>query len=110
MALIPAKKKSGDYPAAWDKLTVKSIQGIVIEYKKDIQGKPGANAITLEVKDKLFTVWIDKVLLGYEEYYVPGAEIKFTYLGKKKGSRGFEFNDYTVEIEDEPTDIVKESK
>lgn len=95
-----SKKSNGDYPAKWEKVIGVPISGTVIEYKKDIMGKPGSNAVTIETEDGNVTVWIDKVLLDYEENYKPGTKIQFTWLGKKKSKRGFDFNDYKVEIDD----------
>lgn len=101
MAFKSVPKKNGDFPARWLKEEQPTIEGTVIDYKQNIMGKPGSDAITLENEKGKFTVWLDKVLKDYVDQFCLGAVVRITYLGKKKSKNGLNsFNDYQVEIDD----------
>jgi hypothetical protein len=105
MAFKKLAKKNGDYPARWLKEEQPTIEGTVIDFRKDIMGKPGSDAITVENADGKFTVWLDKVLHDYAEYFVLGATVRITFLGKQKSKNGINsFNNYEVEVDDVVSD------
>ncbi len=110
MAFKKANKTGGgDYPAKWQKDTQKVIEGTVVEFKQDIMGKPGSNAIVLETKEGPFTVWLDKVLSSYPDLQVIGTRARITFLGKEKSKSGPNmFNNYEVEIDDDDADKKEE--
>lgn len=107
MAFKKANKTGGgDYPAKWEKTTQKVIEGSVVEFKENIMGKPGSNAIVLETENGPFTVWLDKVLMSYPDLQVIGTKARITFLGKEKSKSGPNmFNNYEVEI-----DVPEEDK
>lgn len=94
------KSGGGDYPARWQKDTQNVIEGHVVDYKTNIMGKAGSDAITIENKDGKFTVWLDTMLKGFEELTVIGTKAKITFLGKEKSAKGpNSYNNYKVEID-----------
>lgn len=103
MAFKEARKKSTYETQTWDKVSNPVIEGKYVEYNQNVMNKPNSNIYVIENVDGKWAVWSSVILDGYFADIQIGSLVRVTFLGKKKGKGGNQYNDYRVDVDVEET-------